>query len=104
MTDRLKNRAGYVTGGGKGIGRGIALALAREGRPVAVADVDLAAAESVAEGTRGAGGRAIAVTIDVTQADDARALVARTEAEFGRLDIAVHGAGVVSVVPVADLA
>ena len=103
MTGRLQDRAAYVTGGGKGIGRGIALRLAQEGAAIAIADIDLAGAEDVAAEIRNAGGRAFATRIDVTRFDDAVALVARCEAEFGRLDIAVHGAGIVSVVPVADM-
>lgn len=104
MTNRLAGRAAYVTGGGRGIGRGIALALAREGAAVAIADIDLDRAEAVAAEICAIGSRAVAVAIDVTRFDDAVALVARSEAEFGRLDIAVHGAGIVSVVPVAEMA
>lgn len=103
MTARLKGRAAYVTGGGKGIGRGIACALAAEGAALVVADIDRDAAEDAAAEIRSQSGRAIAATIDVMRWDDAQSVVALCESEFGQLDIAVHGAGIISVMPVADM-
>jgi NAD(P)-dependent dehydrogenase (short-subunit alcohol dehydrogenase family) len=64
-----------VTGAGRGIGRGIALRLARDGHAVAVNDVNKAAAEAVAEEITSAGGRAIAVPGDVTDRDAVFAMV-----------------------------
>ena len=66
-----------VTGAGRGIGRGIALRLARDGHAVAVSDVNKAGAEAVAEEITDAGGRAIAVPADVTDRDAVFALVDR---------------------------
>jgi len=100
---KLQGRSAYVTGGGGGIGRGIAIALAREGASVAVGDIDVAGAAKVADEIGDMGGKAIAMPIDVTKFSDAAALVARAEATFGKLDIAVHCAGVISVVAVEDL-
>ncbi len=104
MSARLEGRVAYVTGGGNGIGEGIALALAAEGAAILVGDIDLAAAEICAANIRANGGKAEAMRVDVTKAPDAAALVARSEAAFGGLDIAVHCAGIVSVCDVADLA
>ena len=100
---KLQGRSAYVTGGSGGIGRGIALALAREGANVAVGDIDAAGAAKVAEEISDMGGKAVSVAIDVTKFSDAGALVAHTEATFGKLDIAVHCAEVISVVAVEDL-
>lgn len=101
---KLQGKASFVTGGGRGIGRGIALALAREGADVAVADINSGDAEAVAAAVREFGRNAIAVTVDVTRAADVAAMVQATVKAFGKLDIAVNCAGVVGVGPVETLA
>jgi NAD(P)-dependent dehydrogenase (short-subunit alcohol dehydrogenase family) len=78
-----------VTGGGRGIGRAIALRLARDGHAVAVNDVNKAGAESVAEEITAAGGRAVAVPADVTDRDAVFAMVDRVATELGSVDIMV---------------
>lgn len=104
MKGRLFGRAAYVTGASRGIGRGIALALANEGASVVVADIEAAAAESVADEIRRAGGRADFRVVDVTKWDELVALVANVEQQFGQLDVAVNCAGVISVAAVEDVA
>jgi 3-oxoacyl-[acyl-carrier protein] reductase len=89
-----------VTGAARGIGRAIALALAREGADVVAADV-LPADETVA-GIRARGRRALGLACDVTRADDVTRLVERTLGELGRIDILVNNAGVVSRQGLAD--
>jgi 3-oxoacyl-[acyl-carrier protein] reductase len=85
-----------VTGASHGIGRGIALAFAREGAQVAVNYAhDEAAAEAVVAEIVSQGGRAIAVKADVTAGAEVRAMVARVEDELGPLDVLVNNAGVV---------
>jgi 3-hydroxybutyrate dehydrogenase len=83
-----------VTGGGRGIGRAVALDLARAGAAVAVAARTEADVEAVAAEVRGLGGRAAAVRADVSRAEDVRALFARARAELGPVDILVSGAGI----------
>ena len=98
----LEGQAAIVTGAGRGIGRAIALRLAREGVGVSVADLDLASAEQVAEEIGAAGGEALALQVDVTSKEDADRMVRQAVARFGRLDILVNNAGVAAVVPLMD--
>ncbi len=100
---KLEGKVAIVTGGGRGIGRGIALALAEEGADVAVADIDYANAQKVAEEVKGLGRRATAIKVDVTQWDQVQAMVKQTIDELGQIDISVHNAGVISVVPVEEM-
>jgi meso-butanediol dehydrogenase/(S,S)-butanediol dehydrogenase/diacetyl reductase len=90
----LENQVAIVTGAGRGIGRAIALRLAREGVSVAVADLDEANAKHVAEEITAAGGQSQALMIDVTRKEDAQRMVTETVDRFGRLDILVNNAGI----------
>ena len=92
---RLDGRIALVTGGARGIGRGIAEVLAREGADIAVGDLNLPGAEETAELVRGTGRRSLAVELDVTDEGSAADAVAAVVREFGRLDILVNNAGVV---------
>ena len=96
----LAGKVALVTGGGRGIGRGIALQLARAGADIAVVDIREELAAGTADEVRALGRRAIAVRADVTSWADAQAMVARTVAELGSLDIAVNNAGVLHIAPV----
>lgn len=82
-----------MTGGGRGIGRAIALALAEADRAVAVADLLADEAEDVAEQIRGRGGQALPVTLDVTDRATVLAGVEMTAAELGPVEILVNNAG-----------
>ena len=86
-----------MTGAGRGIGRGIALRLARDGHAVAVNDVNKAGAEAVAAEITEAGGRAIAVPADVTDRDAVFAMVDRVATELGSVDVMVANAGIAQV-------
>ncbi len=91
----LSGKAALVTGGSRGIGRAVSLALACQGAQVAVNyRSNEAAAKSVADEISAAGGRCETIRGDVAQAEDARRLVESTVAAFGRLDILVNNAGV----------
>ena len=88
----LAGRVALVTGAARGIGRAIALALAREGADVACAD--LLPAEDTARAVRALDRRAIALTVDVGRAAHARRMIAETVRRLGGLDILVNNAGI----------
>jgi meso-butanediol dehydrogenase / (S,S)-butanediol dehydrogenase / diacetyl reductase len=92
-----------VTGAGRGIGRGIALRLAGDGHAVAVSDVNKAGAEAVAEEITTAGGRALAVSTDVTDRDAVFALVDQAAIELGSVDVMVANAGIAQVKALLDV-
>jgi len=89
----LSGRVAIVTGASRGIGRAIARGLARQGAGVVAAARGDHAADVVAE-IEGAGGQALAATVDVTDASSVDAMVARAQERFGRLDILVSNAGI----------
>jgi len=89
---KLEGKVAIVTGAGQGIGRGITIALAREGAKVVVSSRTASRVESVRQEIIAAGGVAIGATCDVAHADQIRALVARTVTEFGAIDILVNNA------------
>lgn len=87
-------KTAVITGGGSGIGRGLAIAFAREGMNVVVADVELDAATAVASELKESGERAIAVQCDVAELTSVRALAERATAEFGTVEVLCNNAGV----------
>ncbi|MDD5095027.1 MAG: 3-oxoacyl-ACP reductase FabG [Dehalococcoidia bacterium] len=89
---KLKGKVGIVTGAAQGIGQAIAEVMAREGAAVMVSDVNEAGARKVAEGIIKSGGKALAVTADISKADQVSQMVERTLAGFGRVDILVNNA------------
>ncbi|MGH2388908.1 MAG: SDR family NAD(P)-dependent oxidoreductase, partial [Chloroflexota bacterium] len=88
MAGQFSGKAALVTGAGSGIGRASALALAREGAQVVVADIAPAGGEETVRQITSAGGEARFVRADVAQASEVEALVAATVAAYGRLDFA----------------
>ena len=91
---RLAGKAVLVTGGGRGIGRGIALRMAREGADVAVADVDFALAQAVSKEIEQVGRRAVPIAVDVSDRGQVKDMVSAAVAGLGGLDIAFNNAGV----------
>ncbi|OXY94055.1 SDR family NAD(P)-dependent oxidoreductase [Streptomyces diastatochromogenes] len=103
-TTRFTGRTALVTGAGSGIGRAVALALAAEGAQVVVAGRRREPLDETVRLIEERGGKALAVTADVSRADDAEALVRAAVGQFGSLDVAVNNAGVFrGGQPLADL-
>jgi 3-hydroxybutyrate dehydrogenase len=96
---KLDSKSALVTGAASGIGKEIALAYAREGARVALADLKLEAAEGVAEQIRAAGGQALGIGMDVTNEQQVDAGVAAVVAAWGGVDILVSNAGIQIVHP-----
>jgi NAD(P)-dependent dehydrogenase (short-subunit alcohol dehydrogenase family) len=94
MAGQFAGKVAVVTGAGSGIGRASALALAREGARVVVADRAAGDGEETARQIATAGGEALFAHVDVTDADGVEALIARTVATYGRLDYAHNNAGI----------
>ncbi len=92
-TDLLAGQAAIVTGGGTGLGRGIALALAQVGAKVAVASRKLENLQAVADEITTAGGTAVAIQCDVRDPDAVEAMVAEAERRLGPISILINNAG-----------
>ena len=99
----LQDKVALVTGAGAGIGRAIALGMAAEGATVAAADIDLTAAQKTVEAMAGKTNRALAIAADCGNVASIDAMIEKTVAEFGRLDIIVNNAGVTRYSYVMDL-
>lgn len=94
MRSDLRQSAAIVTGGARGIGRGIALELARAGASVVVADRDQADADIVVDEIRASGREAMALTLDVADVLSVERCVANAIQRFGRIDALVNNAGI----------
>ncbi|UCE87439.1 MAG: SDR family oxidoreductase [Deltaproteobacteria bacterium] len=92
---RLDGKTALVTGGGRGIGRGIVLALAQAGADVAIADIDQGSADSTAKEVEACGRQVLVTRLDVTDPESVREAVAAAIGRFGGIDILVNNAGVV---------
>jgi len=117
---QLSGKVALVTGGGRGIGRGICLALARAGADVALSDVNqlasagqqyettsisgFDAAQKVAEEVRACGRRSLAIDADVTKKEQVARMIESARSALGTIDMLVCNAGVVSAAPVEALA
>jgi 3-oxoacyl-[acyl-carrier protein] reductase len=100
---RLKNKVAVITGGAQGIGRAVALGMAREGAKVVVADLQSEKAGSVADEVKILGGDALGLEVNVAAESSVKRLAEATFAEFGRVDILVNDAGVYLKSSVVDM-
>ena len=93
---RFLGKVAIVTGAGskRGIGRETAVLLAKEGAKVIVADLDFEGARSVAEEIEALGGTATPVSVDITDEESVKSMIAEAVAKYGRLDILVNNAGI----------
>ena len=103
MQDSLKDRSIIVTGSGRGIGEAMVRGLAEAGARVVVADIQHDLAGKVADGINGAGGKAVALEVDVTSRESVRAMIAATVEQYGRLDVMFNNAGIAQVKPFLDI-
>ncbi|PLS04229.1 SDR family NAD(P)-dependent oxidoreductase [Neobacillus cucumis] len=101
----LKNRVAIVTGSGskKGIGRTIALTLAKQGAAVVVADLNMEGIQDTVHAIEEAGGKALGVELNVTSKESNEAMVEKVLETFGRIDILVNNAGISQKVTVEDM-
>jgi len=99
----LKGDKAIVTGGGQGLGREMALALAEAGADVAVVQRRVEVAEQTAEEIRKLGGDSFAMKVDVSKAEDVKNMVAAAKDRFGKIDILINNAGISHHVPALDM-
>jgi 3-oxoacyl-[acyl-carrier protein] reductase len=99
---RLTNKVAVITGAAQGIGRAIALGMAREGAQLVLADLQATKAEAVAAEVRALGADAMAVAVDVADEASVNHLAEQTFARFGRVDILVNDAGIYLKAPVTQ--
>jgi len=97
------NKTAVVTGAGRGIGKGIAIALAREGYNLVVSDIKQEDGEKVAEELKSMGVKALAVKCDVSNRSEVENLFSKTAKEFGKVDVLVNNAGIFPFVPFAKM-
>jgi NADP-dependent 3-hydroxy acid dehydrogenase YdfG len=102
MTQRLEGTVALVTGASSGIGEATALALAAAGADVAIAARRADRLQRLAEKIRATGPKAFVVEADITEPAQAKAVVEKTVAEFGRLDTLVNNAGLMLLGPIVD--
>lgn len=99
----LKGEKAIVTGGGQGLGREMALALAEAGADVAVVQRRVAVAEQTAEEIRKLGRDSFAMKVDVSKTEDIRNMVSAAKERFGKIDILINNAGISHHAPAAEL-
>jgi 3-oxoacyl-[acyl-carrier protein] reductase len=101
MAGLLDGKVVVVTGGGHGIGRAYCHGIGREGGKVVVADIDGAAADTVAEEISGEGGQALAVQSDVSKLTSCQELANQALARFGQIDGLINNAAIFATIPIS---
>ena len=99
----FKDRVSIVTGAAQGLGRAIAMELARRGSHIVVCDVNLEGVKGVAEEVKALGRKALALKVDVSRPSDVSEMVDRVVKDFGRIDILVNNAGICQVVTIEEM-
>ena len=96
---RLKDKVAIITGAGRGIGKAVALAFAKEGAAIVAVGRTLSLIEATAEEVKALGRRALAVSADISKWDDVERMAQLTAQEFGGIDILVNNAGLADMKP-----
>ncbi len=99
----LVNKVAIVTGAGRGIGKAIAIALAREGVNIIAIDVDIQTAEKVAKEIKSLGRKALAIQVDVSDSKEVNRMVKLVLKKFKRVDILVNNAAIIKRGSIEDL-
>ena len=99
---KLQGKVAIVTGAAQGMGRAIAMRYAQEGASVVVADLNQDTSQATADEITGAGGRAVAVRVDVRDRQQVQAMVDAAVTAFGGVDVLVNNAGVGKIIPFLD--
>ena len=99
----LENKISIVTGAARGLGRAIAVELARRGSDIAACDVNLEGTEAMAQEVRSLGRRTLSLTLDVARASDVGRMVDRVMKDFGRIDVLVNNAGICQVATIEEI-
>jgi len=102
MNLSLENKVALVTGGSRGIGRAIALGLAKSGADVIVTSRKIADLENVAEEIKVLGRKSLAVATHIGRLEEIKNLVEKAKAQFGRIDILVNNAGIIRRAPLTE--
>ncbi len=103
MAGKFEGKVALVTGGSSGIGRATALAFAKEGATVVIADIWVEAGEETVRMIKEAGSEAILIKTDVSKAAEVEAVIKKTVESYGRLDYPVNNAGIEGdTAPTAD--
>jgi glucose 1-dehydrogenase len=102
VPDRLAGKIAVITGGARGIGKGIATRFAQEGAIVLIADKDISRAEETVSEISAIGGTAEAYCADVSSLEDAGAIIARSVESFDGIDILVNNAGIIEFGSILD--
>jgi meso-butanediol dehydrogenase/(S,S)-butanediol dehydrogenase/diacetyl reductase len=103
MTGVLADKVAIITGAGQGIGRAIALRLARDGADIGILDLDAEKAEAVAHEIRELGRNAHAVVCDVSDREQLHDAVSAAQRELGAFDIMINNAGIAQVLPLLEV-
>lgn len=100
---RLKGKSAVVTGSAAGIGKAIAVRLAKDGADLLLADINLEGIEKLSDEIRSGGSKCHAIKVDVTDTRDVQQMVDRCIELYGKIDIAMNNAGVSTMAPVVEL-